>query len=79
MKTIEERALELYPVKELQLGNYMEDMNGLARISYIRGAEEQRKIDINKVLEYLEVALQCGVHPCNKESFIIGFKKAMEE
>lgn len=34
---------------------------------------------MNKALNYLEVALQCGVHPCSKTSFIMEFKQTMQE
>lgn len=33
---------------------------------------------MNKALNYLEVALQCGVHPCSGNSFVEDFRKAME-
>lgn len=73
METIEERAIQAsegYDDQAYSAGLYM---------GYIEGAHEQREIDIDKALKYLEEALQCGVHPCSKDSFIIGFKKAMEE
>ena len=73
MKTIEERAIQAsegYDDQAYSAGLYM---------GYKEGAEEQKRIDIKKALKYFEEALQCGVHPCGKESFIIGFKKAMEE
>lgn len=78
MKTIEEiNKIALYHPNEWQQGY------GIWQSGFIEGekigAEERRKIDMDKALEYLEVALQCGVHPCNKESFIMGFKKVMEE
>lgn len=34
---------------------------------------------MDKALNYLEVALQCGVHPCSKTSFIMEFKQTMQE
>ena len=34
---------------------------------------------MNKALNYLELALQCGVHPCSKTSFIMEFKQTMQE
>lgn len=34
---------------------------------------------MNKALNYLEVALQCGVHPCSKTSFIMEFKQTMQD
>ena len=42
MKTIEERAKEAYPTKEYGLGSIMK------RNAYIRGAKEQKAIDIEK-------------------------------
>lgn len=76
MKTIEERA-DAYVGHSEEIDEFSSAT--IKRHAYIDGAKEQRKIDTDKALKYLEEALQCGVHPCSKESFIIGFKKAMEE
>lgn len=53
MNMIEKRALELYPEKNIQWSNYLEDMNGSVRMFYIRGAEEQRMLDIRKSCKWL--------------------------
>ena len=56
-----------------------EDLSfAMVRNAYIQGAKEQRKIDMQKTLEYLEIVLQCGVYPCSKDRFIMKYKQFME-
>ena len=75
MKTIEERV-DKFIGHPQEIG---EDLSfTMARNAYIQGAKEQRKIDIQKTLEYFEIALQCGVHPCSKDRFIMEYKQFME-
>ena len=75
MKSIKERADEFIGHPQ-EIG---EDLSfAMARNAYIQGAKEQRKIDMQKTLEYLEIALQCGVHSCNKDRFIMEYKQFME-
>ena len=83
MKTIKERAKE-YSLKDFD--GYYTGWEKAVEEGYIAGAKEQKGIDdaslqerFEKALRYLELALQCGVHPCSKESFIMGFKKVIEE
>ena len=83
MKTIEERAKEYAKSKgDISLNKIYNQCLGLANIyeeAYIAGAKEWKEIYMNKAFKYFEEALQCGVHPCSKESFIMGFKKVIEE
>ena len=88
MKTIEERAKEYAKSKgDISLSKvYNQCLSNIYEEAYIAGAKEQKEIDdaslqerFEKALKYLELALQCGVHPCSKESFIMGFKKVIEE
>ena len=76
MKTIEERAKE-YSLKDFD--GYYTGREKAVEEGYIAGAKEWKEIYMNKAFKYFEEALQCGVHPCSKNSFIMGFQKAMKE
>ena len=81
MQTIKERAKE-YASKKADISLSAVYNKALASIyeeGYIAGAKEWKEIYMNKAFKYFEEALQCGVHPCSKNSFIMGFQKAMEE
>ena len=71
MKTIEERAKE-YSLKDFD-GYYTGREKALEE-GYIAGAEEQRKIDIEKACEWLK-----SVGVLTDDDSIMGFIKAMEE
>ena len=81
MKTIEERAKEYAKSKgDISLSKvYNQCLANIYEEAYIAGAKEWKEIYMNKAFKYFEEALQCGVHPCSKNSFIMGFQKAMEE
>lgn len=64
MASIEERA------KELAFSSYHESIRGTIKNVYIYAANEQRKIDIEKVCEWLEKHTMIDLEI---------FKKAMEE
>lgn len=81
MKTIEERAKEYAKSRgDISLSKvYNQCLANIYEEAYIAGAKEWKEIYMNKAFKYFEEALQCGVHPCSKNSFIMGFQKAMEE
>ena len=77
MKTIEERAeLNLMYEKDF-CGNILSD-NMVCR-AYVRGAKEQKAIDIDRTCEWLKENIEGGVHPQSTYSFLDKFRKAMEE
>ena len=75
MKTIEERAKE-YASKKGDISLSPIYNEALARIyeeGYMAGAEEQKRIDINKVCEWLKA------RNVLTDASLDGFRKAMEE
>ena len=73
MKTIEERASE-YAYTE-----WISELTDVAKESYIKGAYDQKEIDIDKACEWLKERVQCGVHPQRAYGFAEEFRKAMED
>ena len=77
MKSIEERAeLNLMYEKDFCGHSLSDDMVCRA---YVRGAKEQKAIDIDKACEWLKERVQCGVHPQRAYGFVEEFRKAMEK
>ena len=76
MKTIEERA-ELNLEYERNFCGYNLSDNMVKR-AYLKGATEQKVIDIDKACEWLKERVQCGVHPQRAYGFAEEFRKAME-
>ena len=76
MKTIIERATELYPIKK-----YGAHAALIQKASYIRGAVEQKAIDIEKTCEWLDRYLHLFVMKghINHSALEQEFRKAMEE
>lgn len=81
MKTIEERAKEYASKKgDISLSPvYNEALASVYEEAYISGAEEQKRIGIEKACEWLKENVEGGVHPQSAYSFIERFRKAMEE
>ena len=77
MKTIEERA-KANLAYEQDFYGYNLSENMVCR-AYVRGATEQKAIDIDKACEWLKERVQCGVHPQRVYGFVEEFRKAMEE
>ena len=75
MKTIEERAKEYASKKaDISLSHvYNDALASLYEEGYIAGAQEQNRIDIDKVCEWLRAR-----NVITKDT-LIGFRKAMEE
>ena len=78
MKTIEERAKANLAYEQDFCGHSLSE-NMVCR-AYVRGATEQKAIDIDKACEWLERA-NSALPPCYKmfEVNIENFRKAMEE
>lgn len=94
MEDIKERALKIFPVKEVEIPDIdygcpswlTEDVNATKRHCYIIGAKEQREIDINKALafiqsldEELSIASFADFASFKSETFINRLRKYMEE
>ena len=80
-KTIEGRAKE-YASKKGDISLSPIYNEALARIyeeGYIAGAEEQKRIGIEKACEWLKENVEGGVHPQSAYGFPGMFRKAMEE
>lgn len=77
MKTIKERAILHLEYERDFLGNDLSE--NMVRRAYIRGATEQKVIDIDKACDWLKERVQCGVHPLRAYGFAEEFRKAMEE
>lgn len=79
MKTIEERANDYAETRCIDVESELHKRFFIDAFSssYIQGANEQQKIDIDKACEWLKIAIQCGVHPCSSNSFVEDFRKAM--
>lgn len=77
MKGIEERAiLNLQYEKDFLGRNLSDDMVCRA---YIKGATEQKAIDIEKACEWIKENIEGGVHPQSAYGFVEKFRKTMEE
>ena len=81
MKTIEERAREYGSKKgDISLSPiYNEALANVYYEAYIAGAEEQKRIGIEKACEWLKENVEGGVHPQSAYGFVEKFRKAMEE
>ena len=77
MKTIEERAYDYADKKWGDVDEYHADT--VAVSAYIAGAEEQKRINIDRACEWLKENIEGGVHPQSTYSFLDKFRKAMEE
>ena len=71
MKTIKERAYDYADEKWGDIDEYHADT--VAVSAYIAGAEEQKRIELDKVCEWLRAR-----NVITKDT-LIGFRKAMEE
>ena len=71
MKTIEERAYDYADEKWGDIDEYHADT--VAVSAYIAGAEEQKRIDIEKVCDWLKA------RNVLTDASLDGFRKAMEE
>ena len=77
MATIEERAiLNLQYEKDFLGRNLSDDMVCRA---YIKGATEQKAIDIENAYKWIKENVECGVHPQSAYGFADRFLKAMKE
>ncbi len=77
MRTIEERAKEVGILYQLR-SDYPYDKRSIM-VGYIRGATDQKDIDIEKAYEWIKENVECGVHPQSAYGFADRFRKAMEE
>ena len=77
MKTIEERAILHLEYERDFLGNDLSE--NMVRRAYIRGAYDQKEVDIDKACEWLKERVQCGVHPQRAYGFAEEFRNAMEK
>ena len=77
MKGIEERAiLNLQYEKDFLGCNLSDDMVCRA---YIKGATEQKAIDIENAYKWIKENVECGIHPQSAYGFADRFLKAMKE
>lgn len=77
MRTIEERAKVVGTLSQFR-SDYPYDKRSIM-VGYIKGATDQKDIDIEKACEWIKENVECGVHPSNAYGFADRFRKAMEE
>ncbi len=77
METIEERAKAVGTLSQFR-SDYPYDKRSIM-VGYIKGATDQKDIDIEKACEWIKENVECGVHPQSAYGFADRFRTAMEE
>lgn len=70
MTEVEEKALKAYPDDMGTLDN----VKYILRTGFIKGYQQA----VKDAIEWLEIALQAGVHPCSGGRLVMEFKQFME-
>lgn len=82
MKTIKKRAVDAFPFRIYAPAGCMEllEEKKKLRLGYVRGATEQKAIDIEKACEWLMNYFKNGdfIQHYSVDNFIKNFRKAME-